>query len=609
MNQTRSHSLKNRLQFRVCTILFTIVVLAMSVFSMLGAVSVRTELHNHLEDMLHSSGERIAEGIADSMWNMDADASSRLLLSELNDTHIQGLIVRDVDQEVVSGKLRTAQNTIVDTSVIQDQTGLRSAEFAIEYDDEELGKLELYVTEEHMQHTLESYYLSELIQAILLSTVLVVFMYFALRQILIKPLTNLTASANALSQGEVDITISTNAVGEVGDLARALEVFKQQSIEKTRLEEEQEKERLVRKEQDERDQRAENERRDAEQQIQKDQLEASKRENIQSQALQKRADLLLEAVDAVANGDLSRDITLSGDDVVGRIALRIAQLVSRLRTSLTGINTSANRLSTASKTLADSSQNISSNTENTSIQVATVSASAEQISDDVKMVATAVNQMSETVHGIATNTDEATMVATKASLITNDTNAMVQQLADSSSGIGDVIKTITSIAEQTNLLALNATIEAARAGEAGKGFAVVANEVKELAKETAKATEEISQRINAIQNDSHSVTESISSISDIIGQINELQKTVASAVSEQSTANQEISRTVTETAKGSSDISDNISEVAKAAEKTSLDARQAQSTSNELEQMADELRAMVGTFKLGDETVTNPGSS
>ena len=148
----------------------------------------------------------------------------------------------------------------------------------------------------------------------------------------------------------------------------------------------------------------------------------------------------------------------------------------------------------------------------------------------------------------------------------NKTNATVAKLGESSAEIGNVIKVITSIAQQTNLLALNATIEAARAGEAGKGFAVVANEVKELAKQTAKATEDISRKIEAIQNDTKGAVEAIAQIGKIINQINDIQNTIASAVEEQTATTGEISRNVAEAAKGSNEIAQNITGVAQAAQ-------------------------------------------
>jgi methyl-accepting chemotaxis protein len=174
----------------------------------------------------------------------------------------------------------------------------------------------------------------------------------------------------------------------------------------------------------------------------------------------------------------------------------------------------------------------------------------------------------------------------------------VSKLGDSSTEIGQVIKVITSIAQQTNLLALNATIEAARAGEAGKGFAVVANEVKELAKETAKATEDISRKIEAIQTDTKAAVEAIASISGVINQINDISGTIATAVEEQNATTNEMSRNVSEAATGSGEITSNISGVAQAAESTSQGARDTHKAAQELVQMSTQLRGMVEQFKI-----------
>ena len=186
----------------------------------------------------------------------------------------------------------------------------------------------------------------------------------------------------------------------------------------------------------------------------------------------------------------------------------------------------------------------------------------------MQTVSTATEEMSASIKEISKNASEAAEVASSAARLAGTTNATMTKLSESSAEIGNVIKVITSIAEQTNLLALNATIEAARAGEAGKGFAVVANEVKELAKETAKATEDIGAKVEAIQNDAKGAVLAIDEITTVIGRINDIQNTIASAVEEQTGTTNEISRNISETAKGSSDIASNITGVATAAKET-----------------------------------------
>ena len=160
-----------------------------------------------------------------------------------------------------------------------------------------------------------------------------------------------------------------------------------------------------------------------------------------------------------------------------------------------------------------------------------------------------------------------------------------------------MIKVITSIAQQTNLLALNATIEAARAGEAGKGFAVVANEVKELAKETAKATEDISAKIETIQGDTKAAVQAIGNISSIINQVNAISATIATAVEEQNATTNEMARNVSEAARGSSEITQNIAGVAQAAESTTRGAGDTQQAAAELSKMGTALRELVTKFK------------
>ena len=264
-----------------------------------------------------------------------------------------------------------------------------------------------------------------------------------------------------------------------------------------------------------------------------------------------------------------------------------------LKTTIKTVSENAQSLSSASEELTAVSQQMSSNSEETATQANVVAAASEQVSRNVATVAASAEEMTASVREIAKNATEAAKVATEAVKVAGDTNQTVTKLGESSVEIGKVIKVITSIAQQTNLLALNATIEAARAGEAGKGFAVVANEVKELAKQTAAATEDISQKIEAIQNDTRGAVGAIDRISKIINQINDIQNTIASAVEEQTATTNEIARNAGEAAKGSSEISRNITSVSGAAKNTTDGAINTLNAATELSKLASDLKRVV----------------
>ena len=271
--------------------------------------------------------------------------------------------------------------------------------------------------------------------------------------------------------------------------------------------------------------------------------------------------------------------------------------VTARRTLEENIVQNAASVSSAAEELTAISQQMSGNAEETAAQANVVSAAAEQVSSNVSVVATGSEEMRASIHEISKSANEAARVAKHAVEVATSTNQTIGELGESSSEIGKVIKTITSIAQQTNLLALNATIEAARAGEAGKGFAVVANEVKELAKQTAKATEEIGQKIEAIQTDTKGAVAAIGDITGIINQINDISNSIAGAVEEQSATTNEIGRNVTEAAKGAGDIAKNIAGVASAARETTQAASETQKAAATLSSLASELQSMVARAK------------
>jgi len=318
---------------------------------------------------------------------------------------------------------------------------------------------------------------------------------------------------------------------------------------------------------------------------------------LMARSINSRLGSIIERLKELAGGDLTQQMDDSQGDELGEMARWFNDSIGKLRNVIAQVGSSAKSVTSAVEQLMSVSHNMSENSEQTTLQANVASTATEQVSHNLQTVATGTEEMSVSIAAIAKNASDAARVAAEAVTVAQTTNGTICKLGDSSVEIGQVIKVITSIAEQTNLLALNATIEAARAGEAGKGFAVVANEVKELAKQTAKATEDISRKVEAIQGDSKKSVEAIATVTTIINQINDISSTIATAVEEQSATANEMTRNVAEGARGSGEITKNISVVAQAAQSTSLGAQELRKATQDLGRMSAELRELVDQFK------------
>jgi methyl-accepting chemotaxis protein len=311
---------------------------------------------------------------------------------------------------------------------------------------------------------------------------------------------------------------------------------------------------------------------------------------------------MLAMIQGIAGRDLTHaDLDVTSNDEIGKAQAALNMMKNNLAELIHSIAAAAKGVNGASERISTISQKIAATSEESSAQAIIVSNAVQQIGNNLQTVSVGAQEMSSTIQSIAVNAQGAAGFASDAVKTAHAADVTVTKLGESSAEISEVIKVITDIAQQTNLLALNATIEAARAGEAGKGFAVVANEVKELAKQTAKATEDIGRRIAAIQQDSKGAVEAIGNIHGVIQKISGVSETIAASVEEQSATTNEMSRNVSEAANGAGEIATNIATVARAAESAAASATESQTAVGQLADMSRQLNRLVAQFRINDD--------
>jgi methyl-accepting chemotaxis protein len=305
---------------------------------------------------------------------------------------------------------------------------------------------------------------------------------------------------------------------------------------------------------------------------------------------------VVAALNRVARRDYTVTVVVRSRDELGDLGRALNEAVSDVRRAIQAVGDSSSTIAAAAEELTAVSATVSSASEESARQADAVVKAAAQVDNGIQTVAAATEQLTAAVREIAQSATDAAGVAGDAATQAEEAMGTVRRLDGSSLEIGKVVKIITSIAEQTNLLALNATIEAARAGSSGKGFAVVAGEVKELAEETARATDEISRQVATIQNDTLAAVAAIERITAVIDRVNGYQTTIASAVEEQSSVTNEISRSVNDAAAGSGAVTANISGVATAAATTAEGSTATQQAAGDLSRLSTDLRTLVGQF-------------
>jgi methyl-accepting chemotaxis protein len=303
-------------------------------------------------------------------------------------------------------------------------------------------------------------------------------------------------------------------------------------------------------------------------------------------------------LEQVAGGDFRHRVTVRSRDDLGEMGDALNQTVDRVGQAIADISRNAATLAESAQDLTGVSRRVSAGAERTAAEAAAASGSATQVSDDVQAIAAGADQMRASISEIALNATTATGIVANAVTAAEGANQTVTKLSGSSEQIGHVAKVIAAIAEQTNLLALNATIEAARAGELGKGFAVVAGEVKDLASETAKATEDIARQITALQADSAEAAGAIGGITSTINEVADIQQSIAAAVEEQSASTQEIGSRVAGAASRTGDIAARVGAVTTTSQEATSAAAQTQQAAQELAATADNLRSVISQFQL-----------
>ena len=317
--------------------------------------------------------------------------------------------------------------------------------------------------------------------------------------------------------------------------------------------------------------------------------------SISTLEIKKPIQKIIAAFEKVIAGDLRERMVITKENELGTIAKMVNSVADERKNQIVNLLDQATVLNKSSKELLKISDDTASFSVDLTNKIQAAAASSRQITSNFDLVSTSSQEMTSSIKEIAKNTNETSQITEQAKQKASIAGEVMNRLGASSIEIGNIIKVITTIAEQTNLLALNATIEAARAGEAGKGFAVVANEVKELAKETSKATEDITHRIKMIQNESQNAINTIKEIIDTINRVSDLTNMIATSIEEQSVTTSEIGRNLNEALKGTNTIVESNSDIALSSYKFKDLATNIAKSATQLQEMAEKMERQLRT--------------
>lgn len=328
---------------------------------------------------------------------------------------------------------------------------------------------------------------------------------------------------------------------------------------------------------------------------------AAERDRAQAAALRDQTKLILNTVNTAAKGDLTVQVPALSDETLRSIGTGIQTLVNNLQSSIAMVAENATSLNSASKEMSRISSQMGSSAQTASSHTLIANRGSSEVAKNLESITAGTGELSMAIQEIARSAANAARIGSSAMKVAANSNTMVGKLGDSSAQIGAVIKVITAIAQQTNLLALNATIEAARAGESGKGFAVVANEVKELAKGTAQATNDIGRMIDTIQTDTRAAIEAIGEITRIVQEMNDLQNTIASAVEEQTATTNEMAKMVERGSNGTQEIIKSMATLTSSVEETKQGAGKTEEHAKLLANLGTQLHSLLQKFNIGQQ--------